>query len=168
MSYHPLYPTWAGIKARCNNPRDPSFEGYGGRGIKVCAAWADDIHAFLRDMGPRPPGTSIDRIDNDGDYAPGNCRWATPAQQRDNSRTPRRYRPLPGTTPKKRKDGLPITRIPDGVAWNKDRTQFRAWIYTSDRRRLDLGTFDTAEEAVAARRAAEIKFPHFNRKRLTA
>jgi hypothetical protein len=76
------------MKQRCYNPNNRNFPNYGGRGITVCAAWRDDFAAFLHDMGPRPsPDHSLDRFpDNDGNYEPGNVRWATPDQQRGNMR----------------------------------------------------------------------------------
>lgn len=81
----PEYLVWKTMRARCENPRDPGFPRYGGRGIKVCSRWSD-YAAFIADMGPRPsPRHSIDRIDNDRGYEPGNCRWATPAEQSRNT-----------------------------------------------------------------------------------
>lgn len=81
----PEYATWARMKDRCENPNATGFERYGGRGISVCDEWRNDFCAFLRDMGKKPSSRhSIDRIDVNGDYTPGNCRWATPRQQSRN------------------------------------------------------------------------------------
>jgi hypothetical protein len=82
----PEYSSWASMKSRCYNKKHKSYAEYGGRGITVCAQWLNDFEAFLRDMGPRPSGTTIDRIDGNGNYQPGNCRWSRPPDQARNTK----------------------------------------------------------------------------------
>lgn len=86
------YRTWSGMISRCHNANHPLFPDYGGRGISVCAAWRADYRAFLADMGRRTSEFhSLDRINNDGNYEPDNCRWATWEQQNNNQRPKSKY-----------------------------------------------------------------------------
>lgn len=79
------------MKTRCLNPAFHSYRRYGGRGITICPEWRHSFAAFLRDMGTCPPGRSLDRINNDGNYEPGNCRWATFSEQMQNRSKPQRH-----------------------------------------------------------------------------
>lgn len=81
---HELYRSWSAMINRCLNPNNSSYASYGERGITVCDRWREDFQNFLADVGERPPGTSLDRINPDGNYEPGNCRWASPKVQRNN------------------------------------------------------------------------------------
>jgi hypothetical protein len=78
--------TWRGMIERCENPAHIGFKYYGARGITVCERWRKSFAAFLADMGPRPSGLTLDRIDPNGNYEPDNCRWITPREQRRNQR----------------------------------------------------------------------------------
>jgi len=82
------YQTWSGMWSRCTDEKQKAFGRYGGRGITVCARWKS-FAKFLADMGPRPADRSLDRIDNNKGYSPGNCRWATKTEQSRNTRTAR-------------------------------------------------------------------------------
>jgi hypothetical protein len=84
LSGLPIYRCWQAMHRRCSSPSDFHYGRYGGRGIQVCRRW-NSVHAFLEDMGHPPAGMSLGRIDNDGHYEPGNCRWETQEQQNENT-----------------------------------------------------------------------------------
>lgn len=126
MTKTPEYRAWAQMRQRCLNPSDARYASYGGRGIRICAQW-ESFDNFLADMGTRlSPQHSLDRKDNNGDYEPNNCRWATRRDQQNNRRTNRRLtafgytmslaewarklgRP-PATLAKRLKAGWPVER----------------------------------------------------------
>jgi hypothetical protein len=85
LRFHPMYTLWNNMRQRCSNSKNKDYSRYGAQGVMVCKRW-NNFANFLEDMGEKPEGQSLDRIDNKGNYTPENCRWATYAQQTHNSR----------------------------------------------------------------------------------
>jgi hypothetical protein len=86
-----IYKIWTSMISRCNQPKDYHYKWYGSRGISVCSRWLHSFENFYEDMGERPEGRSLDRINNDGDYSPDNCRWSTYKEQANNTRKSAKY-----------------------------------------------------------------------------
>lgn len=142
MEGTPTYSSWAAMKQRCMNPRNEKFKDYGGRGITVCGRWMW-FENFLADMGAKPTGKTLDRIDNDSGYSPSNCRWATPTEQANNQRRDK----LRADNPHR------IT----GVSWDAKRAQYQVTICTKGKQRA-LGRTSDFFEACCIRKSAELRF----------
>ena len=134
----PEYRAWVDMRLRCYHPERLDYVHYGGRGIEVCERWKDSFVAFYNDMGDRPTDThSLDRIDNDGNYEPDNCRWGTKKHQSRNRRM------LSNNT-----SGV------TGVSWDKRYEWWQASIYCN-KKLIHLGTFVDKNKAVQARKKGE-------------
>lgn len=104
------YKTWKDARARCYNENNQDYMNYGGRGIKMSPSW-DSFESFFECMGPRPAGMTLDRIDTNGDYEPGNCRWADPKTQANNKRTNRKVGELGNLVAVSAESGIERTKL---------------------------------------------------------
>jgi hypothetical protein len=139
------YRMWLAIKHRCCNPKNPGYRNYGGRGIKIYQGWLDDWRSFvcyiIDELGERPDGKSIDRIDNDGDYVPGNLQWETRSGQNRNRRHDK-----PGLIGKVKDYPLGKT----GIRWvRQSGKSFIGQFYTQGKK-YNTKVYPTAEEAYRA------------------
>ena len=133
ISEHYLYQTWNNMKQRCYNTKASHYEHYGARGITVSSAWLNNCQRFIDDMGPRPEGYTLDRIDNNGEYSADNCKWSGKHEQGRNKRNNNRC---------------------VGVMWYK---QFNTWRAqgTKDKQQEHLGYYLEWFDAVCARKSWE-------------
>lgn len=140
MRETPEYQVWRDMLKRCHDVKCPAFKDYGARGISVCERWRESFVDFFTDMGARPPGLTIERNDNDGNYEPSNCRWATKKEQRDNQRIRKIY--------KNNRFGVAGISLRHG--------KFRV-VMGGVRNRLYLGETNDFFEACCLRKSAESK-----------
>ncbi|HFK1476726.1 hypothetical protein OCF13_26385 [Bacillus tropicus] len=134
----PEYSAIISIIGRCENPKNPEYNNYGGRGISVCERWRSSPGLFVEDMGERPsPNHSIDRIDVNGNYEPSNCRWATLSEQGHNKRVSER-------------SSTGIT----GVSYEKKSNKYRACLKVNGKNYRSK-RFDNIEDAIQARKELE-------------
>lgn len=145
-SSNPTYSSWYSMLYRCNNPKATGWEYWGGRGIKVCPEWQESglgFENFLRDLGPRPEGYVLDRIDNDGDYCKDNCRWV----DRSISNVNQRHHAF----------GRDCSTNVRGVSFHTRENRWEARVWKKGKS-IYLGSFTTFDEAVKAREDAEVLY----------
>lgn len=133
------YNSWDTMTQRCTNIRNSNYSYYGGRGITICDRWLESFENFLEDMGVRPEGKTLDRIDVDGNYEPSNCRWATYSEQSSNKR-------------KQRNNKTGVT----GVCWSKRRSKWLVQFKFGDFKFSK--EYDSFDLAVSKRKQLELEY----------
>jgi len=139
LRYLRMYDSWRCMIRRCNNPKDQAFGYYGGRGIKVCGEWLD-VKVFYKDMGERPKGLTLERIDNEKGYYKENCKWASRIEQQRNH-----------GIHKNNTSGV------QGVSWRNRDHSYSVYIM-ANYKQIHLGCFKKIEDAIDARRQGEMEY----------
>lgn len=139
------YSIWATMLQRCNNPKSTKYDYYGGLGVQVSERWVESFENFFEDMGEAPEGMTLDRIDTKGDYCKENCRWTDRSMQQFNQKLNCRN-----------------TSGKSGVSFSQQKQKWRARINVKHKE-ISLGLFESFEDAVKAREAAELEYYGFNK-----
>lgn len=137
------YVIWASMLQRCNNPNSTKYDYYGGSGVGASESWKESFENFFADMGEAPEGMTLDRIDPKGGYCKENCRWATRSMQQFNQKLNCRN-----------------TSGKSGVSFSKQKQKWRVRIHV-ERKEINLGFFESFEDAVKVRQEAELKYYGF-------